>query len=101
MALTAGGTLAFYAYTTYMQKFLANTAGFDRATASRIMTAALFVFMVLQPLAGLLSDRVGRKPVMVAFGIAGTLLTVPIFMALESVRSPLAAFGLVMASLVI
>ena len=101
MALTAGGTLAFYAYTTYMQKYLANTVGFDRATASRIMTAALFVFMVLQPLAGLLSDRVGRKPVMIAFGIAGTLLTVPIFMALESVRSPLAAFGLVMASLVI
>ena len=41
MALTAGGTLAFYAYTIYMQKFLANTSGFDRATASRIMTVAL------------------------------------------------------------
>ena len=27
MALTAGGTLAFYAYTTYMQKFLVNTVG--------------------------------------------------------------------------
>jgi MHS family alpha-ketoglutarate permease-like MFS transporter len=101
MALTAGGTLAFYAYTTYMQKYLANTVGFDRTTASRIMTAALFLFMALQPLAGLLSDRVGRKPVMIAFGIAGTLLTVPIFLALESVKSPFAAFGLVMASLVI
>jgi MHS family alpha-ketoglutarate permease-like MFS transporter len=101
MALTAGGTLAFYAYTTYMQKYLANTVGFDRPTASRIMTAALFVFMVLQPVAGLISDRVGRKPVMIAFGVAGMLLTVPIFTALESTRSPLAAFGLVMASLVI
>jgi MHS family alpha-ketoglutarate permease-like MFS transporter len=101
MALTAGGTLAFYAYTTYMQKYLANTVGFDRATASRIMTGALFVFMALQPLAGLLSDRVGRKPVMIAFGVAGTLLTVPIFTALEVTRSPWAAFGLVLASLVI
>jgi MHS family alpha-ketoglutarate permease-like MFS transporter len=101
MALTAGGTLAFYAYTTYMQKYLANTVGFDRPTASRIMTAALFVFMALQPVAGLISDRVGRKPVMIAFGVAGMLLTVPIFTALETVRSPLAAFGLVMASLVI
>lgn len=100
VALTAGGTLAFYAYTTYMQKFLANTSGFDRETASRIMTLALFVFMALQPLAGALSDRVGRKPVMIAFGIAGTVLTVPIFTALESVRDPLAAFALVMGALV-
>ena len=61
MALTAGGTLAFYAYTTYMQKFLVNTSGFDRETASRVMTAALFVFMCLQPLAGALSDRVGPQ----------------------------------------
>ena len=101
MALTAGGTLAFYAYTTYMQKYLANTVGFDRVTASRIMTAALFVFMLLQPLGGLLSDRFGRKPVMIAFGVAGTLLTVPIFTALETTRSPSTAFALVMASLVI
>ena len=50
MALTAGGTLAFYAYTTYMQKFLVNTSGFGRETASQVMTAALFVFMCLQPL---------------------------------------------------
>ena len=52
MALTAGGTLAFYAYTTYMQKFLVNTSGFDRATATRIMTAALVRLHVLQPLGG-------------------------------------------------
>jgi MHS family alpha-ketoglutarate permease-like MFS transporter len=101
MALTAGGTLAFYAYTTYMQKYLANTVGFDRPTASRIMTAALFVFMLLQPVAGAISDRVGRKPVMIAFGVAGTVLTVPLFMALEDVQSPWAAFALVMVSLVL
>ncbi|MDP1909200.1 MAG: MFS transporter, partial [Hyphomicrobium sp.] len=100
MALTAGGTLAFYAYTTYMQKYLANTVGFDRAVASRIMTAALFVFMLLQPLGGALSDRVGRRPVMIFFGLAGALTTYPLFVALETTTSPLAAFGLVMAALV-
>jgi MHS family alpha-ketoglutarate permease-like MFS transporter len=101
MALTAGGTLAFYAYTTYMQKYLANTVGFDRETASRIMTVALAIFMLLQPVAGLLSDRVGRKPVMIFFGAAGMLLTWPIFTTLESTRDPLIAFALVMLSLVI
>ena len=101
MALTAGGTLAFYAYTTYMQKFLVNTAGFGRETATQITAAALFVFMCIQPAAGALSDRIGRKPVMVTFGILGVLLTVPIFTALESVRDPIAAFVLVLAALLI
>ena len=101
MALTAGGTLAFYAYTTYMQKFLVNTTGFGRETASQVMTAALFVFMCLQPLSGALSDKVGRKPVMVTFGVLGMIFTVPLFTALESVESPIAAFLLVMAALVI
>ena len=101
MFLTAGGTLAFYAYTTYMQKFLVNTGGFPRTTATWIMTAALTVYMLLQPVAGALSDRVGRKPLMIGFGVAGLVGTVPIFLALERVREPLAAFALVLAALVI
>jgi MHS family alpha-ketoglutarate permease-like MFS transporter len=101
MALTAGGTAAFYAYTIYLQKFLANTAGFDRATASRIMTLALIVMLLIQPLAGRLSDRVGRKPLMIFFGVSATLFTYPIFAALEQTRSVGAAFALVVAALVI
>lgn len=101
MALTAGGTLAFYAYTTYMQKFLVNTSGFSAETATRISAAALFLFMLLQPVVGALSDRIGRKPVMVAFGIAGVLLTYPIFRTLEGVKDPYVAFALVLGALVI
>jgi len=101
IALTAGGTLAFYAYSTYMQKFLVNTAGFGRETATTIMTAALFFYMCLQPAAGALSDRIGRKPLMIGFGMAGLLLTVPIFRTLEGTDDPWIAFALVMAALVI
>jgi MHS family alpha-ketoglutarate permease-like MFS transporter len=101
MLLTAGGTLAFYAYSIYMQKFLVNTSGFSRETASQINAATLFVFMLIQPLAGALSDRIGRKPLMVAFGVAGVLATYPIFTALETVRSPVVAGLLVMGALII
>jgi MHS family alpha-ketoglutarate permease-like MFS transporter len=101
IALTAGGTLAFYAYTTYMQKFLANTSGFDRATASRIMTVALGLFMVWQPLAGHLSDKIGRRRMLIFFGTCGVLFTYPIFTALEQTRDPVTAFALVLAALVI
>jgi MHS family alpha-ketoglutarate permease-like MFS transporter len=101
MALTAGGTLAFYAYSIYMQKFLVNTSGFSRETASLIMTAALTLFMLAQPVAGALSDRIGRKPLMVGFGLLGLVSTWPIFTALETARDPWTAFGLVIAALLI
>ncbi len=101
MALTAGGTLAFYAYTTYMQKFLVNTSGFSRETATQVTAAALFLFMLVQPVAGALSDRLGRKPLMISFGILGVLLTYPIFVTLENVRDPYVAFALVLVALLI
>ena len=101
IALTAGGTLAFYAYTTYMQKYLVNTAGYDRVTAARIMTAALFVYMIMQPVIGGLSDRIGRRPLLIAFGICTTLFTVPLFTAIGEGGSPMLAFLLVLTGLLI
>ncbi len=101
LLLTAGGTLAFYAYTTYMQKFLVNTSGFSRESATLIMTAALALYAAFQPLAGALSDRIGRKPLMVGFGIAGVLFTVPIFTVLETAKNPYLAFVVVVGALFI
>lgn len=101
IGLTAGGTVAFYAYTTYMQKFLVVTSGFDRETATRISAGALAIFMLLQPVVGALSDRVGRRPIMIGFGILGTLFTYPLMVAIGATRSPWEAFFLVLAALVI
>lgn len=101
IGLTAGGTLAFYTYTTYLQKFLTNTSGFSKAQATEISAAALFVFMLLQPAVGALSDRIGRKPVMIAFGVLGLVCTVPIMSTLAVTTNALAAFALSLAALVI
>lgn len=101
IALTAGGTLAFYAYSTYMQKFLVNTSGFSREAATEITAAALFVFMLVQPLAGWLSDRVGRRPLLIGFGVLGVLCTYPVFRALETADNSFTAFLLVLGALLI
>lgn len=101
MLLTAGGTLAFYAYTIYPLVFLKKTAGFSDSAATQVNAAALLVFVCLQPLAGALSDRVGRKPLMVGFGVLGVLLSYPIFVALEGVRDGWTAFLIMVAALAI
>lgn len=101
VGLTLGGTVAFYTFTTYMQKFLVNTSGFSRDTATLISASALVIYMLLQPAVGALSDRIGRRPILIAFGVVGTLLTVPLLTTLQGVRDPWVAFLLVLAGLVI
>jgi MFS transporter, MHS family, alpha-ketoglutarate permease len=101
IGLTAGGTLAFYTYTTYLQKFLVNTSGFTKAQATEISAAALLIFMLLQPAVGAVSDHVGRKPVMISFGILGVFCTVPIMTSLAATDSPFTAFLLALSALVI
>ncbi len=101
VGLTMGGTLAFYTYTTYMQKFLVNTVGLTKGQSTLISASTLLIFLCLQPLVGALSDKVGRRPILLSFGVLGVLCTVPLLTLLSRVTDPLAAFGLVMAALVI
>jgi MHS family alpha-ketoglutarate permease-like MFS transporter len=100
VGLTAGGTVAFYTFTTYAQKFLVNTGGWSKTDASRISALTLLIFMLIQPLVGFISDKVGRKPVLIAFGIAGTLGTVPLMTALAATRDATVAFALLLLALV-
>jgi MHS family alpha-ketoglutarate permease-like MFS transporter len=101
VGLTMGGTLAFYTYTTYMQKYLVNTVGMSITDSTTISAATLFLFMVLQPVIGALSDKVGRRPILIAFGVLGTLCTVPILTTLHTIQTWWGAFFLIMAALII
>ncbi|ASQ93424.1 MFS transporter [Streptomyces sp. 11-1-2] len=97
--LAIGGTVAFYTYTTYLQKYLVNTAGIAKSTVTVIGFAALFVYMLLQPAVGALSDRIGRRPVMFAFSGGCILLTVPVMTLLGHTSSPWLAFLLMTVAL--
>ncbi|SDI54881.1 MFS transporter [Paenibacillus naphthalenovorans] len=101
VGLTLGGTVAFYTYTTYLQKFMVNSVGLPKEVVSWINFIALLVFVVLQPLAGMLSDRIGRRPLLLCFGILGTLLTAPLFFIMENMKNPIGAFLLMLAGLII
>ncbi|WP_396215559.1 MFS transporter [Gemmatimonas sp.] len=99
VGLTAGGTVAFYTFTTYAQKFLVNTVGFTAQQATFINAVTLLVYLCLQPLVGALSDRIGRRAVLTAFGVLGSLGTIPLFRALEQTHSVSGAIWLLLAAL--
>ncbi|MET0986817.1 MAG: MFS transporter [Steroidobacteraceae bacterium] len=101
IGLTLGGTVAFYTYTTYMQKFLVNTVGLSRPQSTAMSAITLFLFMLLQPLLGALSDRIGRRPLLMAFGVLGTLGTVPLMTMLANTRDAVTAFMLIMSALIV
>lgn len=101
VGLTLGGTLAFYTYTNYMQKFLVNTVGLSKDLSTLLSFISLLIFVILQPLFGALSDRIGRKPLLIGFGILGTIFTVPLLTALSHTQSVWVSFFLLMAGLII
>jgi MHS family alpha-ketoglutarate permease-like MFS transporter len=101
LGYTAGGSLIFYTFTTYMQKFMINTTGLPKEQVTWINFVALLLFVCLQPAFGALSDRIGRRPLLIAFGVGATLCTVPLLTAVSHAQSALAAFGLMMLGLLI
>ena len=101
LGYTAGGSLIFYTFTTYMQKYLVNTAHMNDRTANIVMTAVLFTYMVLQPPFGAFSDRFGRKTSMLLFSGLATLCTVPLMHAIGGVTNPYSAYFLIVAALLI
>ena len=95
VGLTMGGTTAFYTYTTYMQKFLKLSVGLTDMQTTLVTGGSLIVALILQPTYGAISDRVGRKPLLIWFGVMGTLLTIPLLDALQMTRSGFIAFALI------
>jgi MFS transporter, MHS family, alpha-ketoglutarate permease len=96
--LTAGGTAAFYTYTTYMQKFLKLSVGLTDDQTTIVSLGSLIFAMILQPIYGAISDHIGRKWLLIGFGVSGVLFTIPILTTLQAAKGPFAAFLLIAAA---
>jgi len=98
VGLTAGGTTCFYTYTTYMQKFLKLSVGLSDNQTTLVSAASLVFALCLQPIYGAISDRIGRKPLLVWFGLLGTVFTIPLLRTLQATTSAFGAFLLIAAA---
>ncbi|MGJ4943812.1 MFS transporter [Bradyrhizobium sp. HKCCYLS1011] len=98
VGLTAGGTAAFYTFTTYMQTFVKLSVGLTEDQTTTVIFGSLLFATILQPIYGAISDRIGRKPLLIFFGVAGTLATIPILTLLKETKEPFIAFLLICAA---
>ncbi|WP_448203937.1 MFS transporter [Azospirillum sp. sgz302134] len=98
IGLTIGGTAAFYTYTTYMQKFLRLSVKLSDNETTLVTAGSLIFALMLQPIYGAISDRIGRKTLLIAFGVSGTLFTIPLLTALQHAHDATTAFLLVAAA---
>src|ERR1700756_4528367 len=98
VGLTAGGTAAFYTFTTYMQTFVKLSVGLTEDQTTTVIFGTLIFATLLQPIYGAISDRIGRKPLLIFFGVVGTIATVPILMTLKETKTPFVAFLLICAA---
>src|SRR6202051_2205519 len=98
VGLTMGGTTAFYTYTTYMQKFLKLSVGLNDIQTTMVTGGSLIFALFLQPVYGALSDRIGRKPLLIWFGVTGTIGTIPLLYSLQAAKTAFAAFLLIAAA---
>jgi len=101
VGLTMGGTAAFYTYTTYMQKFLKLSVDLTDDQTTMVTAGSLLFAMLLQPIYGAISDKIGRKWLLIGFGVAGTLFTIPLLTSLQTAQGPLQAFCLIAVAWII
>ena len=101
VGLTLGGTICFYTYTTYMQKFMINSVGLPKGTVALINFAAPLHLHVPSTFGGLHIRSHRPTPLLFFFGIGSTVLTVPLFWLMQNTKTPLMAFLLMLVGLIL
>lgn len=99
--ITMGGTVAFYTYSVNAPAIVKTAYEDQSVVATWINLIGLIFLMCLQPVGGWISDKVGRKPLLVFFGIGGVLYTYVLITYLPQTTNPLASFGLIAVGYVV
>ena len=78
-AISALGSITYYVGITYVPAFLSGSGIVAEGRSLGLSTMAAVAVIAVTPLAGALSDRVGRKPVLIGLGVAAMLLPLSMF----------------------
>lgn len=101
VGFTVGWTVSYYILLTYMPTYVSETLGLSLTSALTANAIGLVVLMSLIPFTGALSDRIGRKPLLIGFSALMVLLTYPLFLLVATQTFALIVVGQVLFGVVI
>ncbi len=84
LAFSALFGVSLYYFITYANNHLSGVVGMPRVEALLASGIALAVYVIVNPFLGALSDRIGRRPIVLTAGLGLTVLSIPIFLALNT-----------------
>jgi MFS family permease len=86
--ISAGGSLLFFTSQVYANVFLKSVVRLDAQLASTLVMTSTLLLFPLTIWCGWLSDRVGRRPILLAGLLLGALTIFPVFKALQHYGNP-------------
>lgn len=99
--ISSGGSLLFFSSQVYAPVFLKNVVGMDSTLAGELTIAATLALFPLTVFCGWLSDRIGRRPVLLAGLLLGAVSVMPVYWGLQHFGdgqpSNIAVVGLLLA----
>lgn len=75
----AGTTLPYYIWSSYAAVYAISQHGMDPAAAFGATLGAMLINIVLTPIMGWVSDKIGRRPPVIFYNLATAALTFPMF----------------------
>ena len=99
-AISALGSITYYIGITYVPTFLTSAGKLGEGDSLRLSTVAAFVVILVTPFAGALSDRVGRKPVLIFLSACSAILPIVLFTLMAGGSPSYALLGIVILACV-
>ena len=99
-AISALGSITYYVGITYVPTFLTSAGALGERVSLWLSTLAAAVVIAVTPLVGALSDRLGRKPVLVALALCSAILPITLFSLMASGSATNALLGAIVLAAV-